>query len=129
MFLKDFKQFPTDSLQKSNSLNTVRTWKTLFSYSFLFITESNVLLRLVWNSGMLLRESAKLRALSAKNVLACQRALRAYVPTCLECLRGHVPTYPVCLRAHVPMCISAYEPWVLTCSCVNVPSSITLIHV
>ena len=34
-------------------------------------------------------ESAKLRALRAKNVLACQRALRAHVPTCLACLRAH----------------------------------------
>ena len=36
-------------------------------------------------------ESAKLRALRAKNVLTCQRALRAYVLTCLACLRANVP--------------------------------------
>ena len=57
-------------------------------------------------------ETAKLRALHAINVLAyqralrayvlnCRRALRAYVPTCLACLRAHVPTCLACLRAHV----------------------------
>ena len=40
----------------------------------------------------LIIESAKLRALRAKNVLTCQRALRAQVPTWLACLRAHVPT-------------------------------------
>ena len=33
-------------------------------------------------------ESAKLRALCAKNVLACQRALRAHVPCVLTCERA-----------------------------------------
>ena len=37
-------------------------------------------------------ESAKLRALRAKNVFACQLALRAYVLTCLRALRAYVLT-------------------------------------
>ena len=56
-------------------------------------------------------ESTKLRALRAKNVLACQGALLAYVHTCLACLRAHVPT---CLS-----CSCAYVPCVLTCSRAN----------
>ena len=61
-------------------------------------------------------ESAKLHAPRAKNVLACQRALRvlrAQVPPCLACLCAHVPTCLACLRANVP--------WVLTCSPAKVP--------
>ena len=49
-------------------------------------------------------ESAKLRALRAKNVLTCQRALRAYVPTCFACLRTHVSMCLVCLCGHVLTC-------------------------
>ena len=37
-------------------------------------------------------ESAKLRTLHAKNVLAFQRALRAYVLTCQRDLRAYVLT-------------------------------------
>ena len=55
-------------------------------------------------------ESAKLRALRAKNILSCQHALRANVPCVLTCSRANVP----CM---------------LTCSCANVPSSVTLIHI
>ena len=47
-------------------------------------------------------ESAKLRALRAKNVLACQRALRAYVLTCQRASRAPVPTCLACLRVHLP---------------------------
>ena len=39
-----------------------------------------------------LGESTKLCALRAKNGLACQRALRAYVLTCLRVLRAYVLT-------------------------------------
>ena len=34
------------------------------------------------------QESAKLRALRAKNVLKCHRSLRAHVRTCRACLRA-----------------------------------------
>ena len=47
-------------------------------------------------------ESAKLRALRAKNVHTCQRALRTYVLTYQRALRAYVPTCLVCLRANVP---------------------------
>ena len=36
----------------------------------------------ILTTKFLFRESAKLRALRAKNVLTCHCALRAYVPTC-----------------------------------------------
>ena len=66
-------------------------------------------------------ESAKLRALGARNMLACQRALRAHVPPCLACLlalvlgglRAYVPTCLAFLCAHVPTCyacLGAYVP-------------------
>ena len=54
-----------------------------------------------------LEESAKLRALRAKNVLACQRALRAYVLTCQHALRAYVLTCLECLRAHVSTCLAS----------------------
>ena len=86
-------------------------------------------------------ESAKLYTLRAKNMLWCQRALYAYVPTCPACLCahvptclaslcGHVPTCLPCLCAHVLMCLAcsrANVSCVLPCLCVNVPSSVTLI--
>ena len=53
-------------------------------------------------------ESAKLRALRAKNVFTCQRALRTYVLTCQRVLRGHVLT-----------CKCASAPAVITCPRVN----------
>ena len=37
-------------------------------------------------------KSVKLRVIRAKNVITCQRALRAYVLTCKRALRAHVPT-------------------------------------
>ena len=49
-------------------------------------------------------ESAKLRALRAKNVLMFQRVLRAYIPTCLACLRAHVSTCLACWCANV-LCV------------------------
>ena len=48
-------------------------------------------------------------------MLTCQCALHAYVLTCLACLCAHMP------------CI--HVPCILTYSCVNVPSSITLIYI
>ena len=63
-------------------------------------------------------ESAKLRATRAKNVLTCQRALRAYLPTCLTCLRAHVPTCLACLRANVSCVLTrqrALRAYMLTC--------------
>ena len=80
-------------------------------------------------------ESAKLRAVRAKNVLACQRASRANVPcvlTCFAFLRAHVPTCLACLCAHVPTCLACSRAnvlclftcqlsCVLKCSRANVP--------
>ena len=54
-------------------------------------------------------ESAKLRALRAKNVLTCQRSLRAHVQTCLVCLHANVPC-------------------VLTCSCAKLSCVLTCQH-
>ena len=73
-----------------------------------------------------LLESAKLRALHAKNVIACQCALRAYllmcqcalhayVPTCLACLRDHMPTCLVCLHGNVLTWQNALCAYVLVC--------------
>ena len=59
---------------------------------------------------LLLKESSKLRALRAKNVLACQRALRAHVPCVLTCSRANVTCVLTCSRA-----LRAYVPYVLTC--------------
>ena len=83
-------------------------------------------------------ESAKLRALRARNMLACQRALRAHVPPCLACLlalvlgalRAYVPCFLMCSRAYVLCvlrCLRANVTCVLKCSGVNALSSITLI--
>ena len=68
-------------------------------------------------------ESAKLRALRAKNVLTCQRVLRAYVLTCLAWLRAHVSTCYTCSRANMPTCFACLGAHVLTCLarlCTNV---------
>ena len=85
-------------------------------------------------------ESAKLRALRAKNVLMFQRVLRAYIPTCLACLRAHVSTCLACWCANV-LCVFTCQrvfrayvqsalrvlvltwnvPCVLTCSRAHVP--------
>ena len=46
-------------------------------------------------------KSAKLRALCAKNVLTCQRALHAYVDTYQRALCAYVPTCQRALRAYV----------------------------
>ena len=70
-------------------------------------------------------ESAKLRALRAKNMFTCQRALRAYVLTHQCALRALVPTCPACLRAHVPTCLAclrAHIPTRLACLRAHVPT-------
>ena len=70
-------------------------------------------------------ESAKLRALRAKNVLICQRVLLAHVLTCFTCSRAHVPMCLECLRAsRVKMpCVHMYSrvkvACELTCSRAN----------
>ena len=51
-----------------------------------------------------MKESAKLRALRAKNVLTCQRALRAYVLTCQRAFCAYVLTCQRALRASVLPC-------------------------
>ena len=64
------------------------------------------------------KSSAKLCALCAKNVLTCQRALRAYVVTCkraFACLHADVPTCLACLRVHMPMCLACLLDHVVTC--------------
>ena len=53
-------------------------------------------------------DSAKLRALRAKNVLVCQRVLRAYV---LKCQRAS--------RAYVLTCLRALSFYLLTCQRAN----------
>ena len=49
-------------------------------------------------------ESAKLRAMHAKNVLTCQRALCDYVLTCQRALRAYVLTCQRALCAYVLKC-------------------------
>ena len=49
-------------------------------------------------------ESAKLRALYAKNMLTCQRALHAYLLTCQCALHTHVLMYQRALHAYVLTC-------------------------
>ena len=110
------------------------------------ITRRSIHISLPIKNKYTICESAKLRALRAKNVLRCQRTLRAYVLTCqralhayvvtrLRALRAYVPTCLACSRANVPcvlMCLTcsrAKMPCVLTCSCVSVPSSITLVYI
>ena len=58
-------------------------------------------------------ESAKLRALRAKNMLTCQCVLRVYVLTCQRALRAYILTYQRDLRApaltcHNPLCPLPY---------------------
>ena len=60
-------------------------------------------------------EYAKLRALRAKNVLMCQRALRAYMLTSQRVLRAHVHTCQHVLRANVFSCQRALRAYVFTC--------------
>ena len=85
-------------------------------------------------------EPGKLHALCAKNKLACQRPLRAYVLCVLmyQCVLGaYVLTCLMCLHAHVPTCFAylgvlcAYMPTCLiclTCSHANVSCMLTFSH-
>ena len=57
-------------------------------------------------------QSAKLRTPRAKNVLACQRALRAQVH---RALHAYVLTCQRALRAYVFTCQRALRTYVLTC--------------
>ena len=55
------------------------------------------------------QELAKLRALRAKNVITCQRALCAYVPRCFKSLRAlhtNVSCALKCSRANMPCLLS-----------------------
>ena len=60
-------------------------------------------------------ESAKMRALRTKNVLACQHALRAYMLKCLRVFRAYVLTCLRALRAYVLTCLHALRAYALTC--------------
>ena len=67
----------------------------------------------------LYRESAKLSALRAKNVLTYQRALRFYMIASQRALRAYMLMCQRALRAHVPTCparLHASASCVLTCS-------------
>ena len=58
------------------------------------------------------KESAKLHAMRVKNVLACQGALRAYVPTCQ---RAYALKFQRVLHAYVLPCQCALRVYVFTC--------------
>ena len=65
-----------------------------------------------------MEESAKLRALRAKNVLTGRRVLHGYVATCQRVWRGYVLTFQRALRALVltsHCALSAYVPHMSTC--------------
>ena len=72
-----------------------------------------------------LYESTKLRALRAKNVLTCQRAVRTYVLTCQSALRAYVLTCQRALGAYMLTCQHANVSCVLKCSRANVPCVLT----
>ena len=87
------------------------------------------------------KESAKLRALRAKNVFTCQPAFYAYVLTCQRAFRAHVPARHVCqraFRAQVPTCHACLRtnvpcvPTCLECLClsrVSIPCVLMYSHV
>ena len=60
-------------------------------------------------------ESAKMRALHAKNVLARQRAFLAYMLTCQRALFANVLMCQCALHIYVLTCQSALRTYVLTC--------------
>ena len=94
----------------------------LYSINKIFILTGRLGIRLSF-------ESAKLRVLHAKNVLACQRALRVYVFTCqcalhhdyvFKCqrtLRAYVLTCQRALCAYALTCQRVLRTYVLTCQC------------
>ena len=126
--------FITDLYTSAFSTYSFKNTFCVCSVSFLwFFLSSNSYYR------SFLQEPAKLRALRAKNVLACQhplrayvitcqraylvtceRALRAYVLTCQRVLIAYVPTCFACLRAHVPTCPA--------CLCVQVPTCLVCLR-
>ena len=81
-----------------------------------------------------LLESAKLRDLRAKKVLACQRALCAYVLTYLACLRANVHCVLTCqrvLRVNVPTCFArlrTHMPTCLACLRAHVPTHLACLR-
>ena len=62
-----------------------------------------------------IEESVKLHALRAKDVLTCQRALRAYVITCQRALCAYMFTCQCVLHAYVLTCQLSLHAYVLTC--------------
>ena len=69
----------------------------------------------ILKAALVYLESAKLRVLGAKNVLTCQRALRAYVLTFQCTLGAYVLTCQRALRAYMLTCQRALRAYVLTC--------------
>ena len=67
-----------------------------------------------FTSTTTLTESAKLRALRAKNVLTYQRNLRAYVLTCQRALHAYVLRCQCVLCVYMLMCQRALRAYVLT---------------
>ena len=62
----------------------------------------------VFSIKLKLKEAAKLRALLAKNVFACQRAFCTYVLTCQPAFRVYVLTCLTCSRANV-LCVLTFS--------------------
>ena len=83
---------------------------SIFEFDTSFIMSGDIQLATLYISI----ESVKLHALRAKNVLACQCALRAYVLTCLRALRAYTLTYLRALRASVLTCQRVLRAYVLT---------------
>ena len=84
------------------------------------ITRRSIHISLPIKNKYTICESAKLRALRAKNVLRCQRTLRAYVLTCQRALHAYVVTRLRALRACVLTCqraLRAHVPTCLACLC------------
>ena len=95
-----------------NVLSFVKYWS-------MDLREDNLnLIAKLWMNALTLElhlgESAKLRALRAKNVLACQRALRAYVLTSQSAMRAYVLTCQCALRAYMLTCLRVLRAYVLT---------------
>ena len=82
-------------------------------FAFDFIG-TNIMTKEIRNTKEL-GESSKLRAMRAKNVFACQRALCAYVVMCQHALCAYVVTCLCVLRAYVLTCLCVLRAYVLTC--------------
>ena len=59
-------------------------------------------------------KSAKLRVIRAKNVITCQRALRAYILKCQRSLRAYVLTCQRVLHTDLLICLTCPRAHVLT---------------